>query len=144
MGVAPRTRVALPKETPLPVRQTRRVLRTGFPFALLRLLGIVLEAAGALISIAASVGFVLILVRLAPEFASAIQQPESRMAGFVTIIFLVWLLVPLAIALLGVVGIALGYVLCRVATRPPLGVLAEGEPPAQPTDIQEETQKGSA
>ena len=46
------------------------------------------------------------------------QYSESRMAGFVIILLLVWLLVPLALVLLGVVGLGLGYVLRRVATRP--------------------------
>jgi len=105
-------------EKRLSVGKSRRVTRRGPGFAFLRLLGIALEVGGALISIAASIGFVVILVRLAPGIASAMQYPESRMAGFVIILLLVWILVPLALVLLGVVGLGLGYILRRVATRP--------------------------
>jgi hypothetical protein len=105
-------------EKHLSIGQSRRVPRRGLGFAFLRLLGIALEVGGALISIAASIGFVVILVRLAPGIASAMQYSESQMAGFVIILLLVWMLVPLALVLLGVVGLGLGYVLRRVATRP--------------------------
>jgi len=105
-------------EKHLTVSKSRRIPRTGSGFTFLRLFGIALEVGGALISIPACIGFVVILVRLAPDFAAIVQHPESQMAGFVLILYLVWLLVPLALVLLGVVGFGLGYVLHRIATRP--------------------------
>jgi len=99
---------------------------------------------GALISIAACIGFVVILVRIRPDFASIIQHPESQMAGFVLILDLLWLLVPLALVLLGVVGFGLGYVLHRVATRPAVEAPVKGEDLSHPTDMPEDPHKGTS
>ena len=49
-----------------------------------------------------------------------------------------------ALVLLGAVGLGLGYVLRRVATRPAIGALAKREDPSQPTDMQEDPHKGAA
>ena len=65
------------------------------------------------------------------------------MAGFVLILYLVWLLTPLALVLLGVVGFGLGYVLWRVATHPAVGAPAKEEDSSHPTDKQEDPHKGA-
>ena len=103
---------------PVSTARNRRVPKIGIGFAFLRFFGIVLQAIGVLVSVTACVGFVIILARSAPAFASAVQYTDSPMAGFVTIIMLAWLLVPLVFAFLGVISIGLGYVLHKIATRP--------------------------
>jgi hypothetical protein len=66
----------------------------------------------------ALLGLVLLLVRAVPELVSAAQYPQSGFAGLVSMLILVWFILPLAGFLVGGLCLAGGYLLRRVATRP--------------------------
>jgi hypothetical protein len=96
----------------------RRVPKAGFIFSLLRVVGIILEAGGLLISAASVAGFIILLVRIAPGLVSALNFSEQKFAGFVFILYLVWLVVPVVVGILGMLVAVIGFACHRLGTLP--------------------------
>lgn len=96
----------------------RWVPREGAGCAMLRGLGCLSEATGALMAIAGLVGLTASVIRLGPGLVSALQPPVSQFAGFVAILLGVWLVLPLAGMVLGFGAVGLGCVLRRIGSRP--------------------------
>ena len=91
-----------------------RLPRKGFLFTLIRFAGLLLKIAGLLLLGIAVVGFVLMLVRIGPNFVGSIRYLDQKMAGFIFFMSLGYLSIFPIVGLVGIViagiGLALGYV----------------------------------
>ncbi len=92
----------------------RRLPRKGFLFTLVRFAGLLLKGAGLLLLGIAVIGFFLMLVRNGPTLVGSIRYLDQKMAGFIFLISLGYLLIFPIVGLVGVaiagIGLALGYV----------------------------------
>jgi cytochrome b561 len=106
------------QEQAVVARKRRRVVKPGAFYGILRVIGIILEAIGSAITVASVIGLIALLVKTAPDLASAQSYSEQRMAGFVFLLLLAWLITPLLIGLLGILLAVVGFVIYRLSTRP--------------------------
>ncbi|MBE3143416.1 MAG: hypothetical protein IMZ61_05755 [Planctomycetes bacterium] len=100
------------KRTLVP-NKPRRLPRKGFLFTFVRFAGLLLKGAGLLLGIAV-IGFFIMLVRFVPTLVGSIRYLDQKMAGFIFLISLGYLLIFPIVGLVGVaiagIGLALGYV----------------------------------
>jgi hypothetical protein len=95
-------------------KKSHRLPRRGFLFTLVRFAGWLLKVAGLLLLGIAMIGFFLMLVRIGPTFIGSIQYLDQKMAGFMFLFSLGYLLIFPIVGLVGVavagIGLALGFV----------------------------------
>ena len=108
----------MPSQLAIASNKPRRRPKSGSGFALLRLTGWLLKAIGLLLAGLALLGFIVILVRAGPTLAEALQYPEQRMAGFIVLIVLGYLSVPLVLGLGGAALAGVGFALSYWGTKP--------------------------
>jgi hypothetical protein len=99
-----------------PTRQ-KRVPREGCFFTGLRAAAWLLLPLGSLTLLGTLAGFILTLVRIAPELASAWNHLEQKFAGFVLIILFSYLGIFAILGLAGLVLLGLGVVCWFSGTR---------------------------
>jgi hypothetical protein len=101
-------------------KKLRREPKPGTGFAVLRAFGIILLTGGALISSAAAVWLIVILVKTAPDFISGLPYTiEQQGAGFYLILVLLWWILPVITGFLGLLMLVAGIVFYRLATTRP-------------------------
>ena len=106
------------QENPV-TKKRRRVPKPGTGFTLLRVLGIIMMVSGLLVIVGSGIGLVIILVRLGPTLLEILSAPSlSQMGGFVLILYLGWVCIPLVTGLAGIFLLAIGFVFHRLSTRP--------------------------
>jgi hypothetical protein len=99
------------------VKKRRRVPKPGTGFMILLVLGIIMMVTGALIIVGSAIGLIVILVRIGPDLVDILPHVgESQMGGFVAILMLTWVCIPLVTGLIGVFMAAMGFVFYRLAT----------------------------
>ena len=100
-------------------KKRRRIPKPGTWFAILRVVGIIKEVIGGFIIAASAIGLIFILIRISPDLVGILDLPEiSQMGGFVIILWLMWVCLPLVTGLVGVLMTVVGLVCYRLATRP--------------------------
>jgi ABC-type phosphate transport system permease subunit len=103
---------------PSPSRKPRRP-KPGTGFLLVRLIGWCFKVVGGLLMIAGLFGFIAVLPKVISTIADAWQYlPEDKMAGFVVIGMLTWLLVFVLLGFSGIVLAGIGFALGRWGTEP--------------------------
>ena len=95
----------------------RRLPKKGCFFTGVRIAGLLLKVAGGLLLVIAVIGFIIVLVRIAPTMVELVQHLENQMAGFVFILSLVNLLVFPVVGLVGAVMVGVGFGLSYVGTE---------------------------
>jgi hypothetical protein len=96
----------------------RRIPRNGRLFTIIRVLGILLQVGGVFILVGSVVSFFILLIRTGSTLVDAIGHPESYFSGFIITGILVWLVIPLALAIIGVIITFVGIVLYLMTTQP--------------------------
>jgi len=98
--------------------KTRRTLRKGEFFALIRIFGFLLIGTGVLVFIVSLIGFFILLISGAPTLIDAIVHSESYFSGFIIILYLVALIAPLVVIFFGLILAGSGTMLYYWTTEP--------------------------
>jgi hypothetical protein len=106
------------QEQTITARKRRRVVKPGAFNGILRIIGILMEAGGIAITAGSVIGFIVLLIKTAPGLASALSYSEQRMAGFVFLLLLAWLIIPILIGLFGIFLSVVGFGMYRLSTQP--------------------------
>ncbi len=84
--------------------------RPGLGFVLVRTIGWLLKITGWLLIGVAVIGFLIMLVRVGPEFIKALEQSsEVKFAGFVFLLLLTYLLIFPLLGLVGAILAGIGF-----------------------------------
>jgi hypothetical protein len=98
-------------------RKPRRP-KPGTGFLLVRLIGWFLKFFGGLLIVSALAGSIVTLVRVSSTLIGALRFPEQKMAGFIVLMILGYLLVFLLLGLVGVIVTGIGFGFSRWGTEP--------------------------
>ena len=97
---------------------TRRILRKGGLFALLRIFGFLLLGAGVIVFIVSLISFFILLIKSAPTLIDAIVHSESYFSGFIVVLHLATLIAPLIVMFIGAILAGSGTMLYFLTTEP--------------------------
>jgi hypothetical protein len=121
----------------------RRLARKGFLFTLVRFAGLLLKVAGLLLLGIAVIGFFLMLVRFVPTFVGSIRYFDQKMAGFIFLISLGYLLIFPIVGLVGVAVASIGFALGYVGTEPAASTSMIRPDPVQMSQLKQPPTKGA-
>ena len=97
---------------------TRRILRKGGLFTLLRIFGFLLLGAGVIVFIVSLISFFILLIKSAPTLIDAIVHSESYFSGFIVVLHLATLIAPLIVMFIGAILAGSGTMLYFLTTEP--------------------------